>query len=167
MRAMIDIDISDALQHPGREYTFVYEGQPAVEDIALGEPVQINAKYSLEGDALRVRGSVQTEVSTECSRCLTDMLMAVDETFDEIFVDRPKDDEQYTFNRIAKRASLDQLVRDILVTEIPMQTLCREDCRGICPTCGADLNNGPCGCVDEPAGEHDVNNPFARLKDLL
>ncbi len=42
---------------------------------------------------------------------------------------------------------LGPMVRDALVLELPMAPLCREDCAGLCPQCGADRNEGPCGCV--------------------
>jgi uncharacterized protein len=48
---------------------------------------------------------------------------------------------------------LTEAVRQALVTQLPMRPLCRPDCAGLCARCGADLNEGPCGCPDEPADD--------------
>ncbi|MDH4101483.1 MAG: DUF177 domain-containing protein, partial [Nitrospirota bacterium] len=48
--------------------------------------------------------------------------------------------------------------------DAPMKPLCREDCAGLCPRCGADLNNGPCGCAGH--GDEHVDARFAKLKDF-
>ena len=46
----------------------------------------------------------------------------------------------------------------------PFVILCKEDCKGLCPTCGADLNEGPCAC--DSSDDIDPDNPFAVLKNL-
>jgi uncharacterized protein len=53
-----------------------------------------------------------------------------------------------------------------LIMETPYVVLCREDCAGLCPTCGANLNEGDCGCAAKAASEPDPMSPFAALKDL-
>lgn len=165
---MIDIDISDALRHPGREYDYAFEGGPEFEGVRLGGPLTVHAQYALESDALRVKGKIRTWIEASCSRCLKDMQFEVDERFNEVFVERAGDQDTYTFSREAKRVSLDQMVRDMLLTVLPMQLLCSEDCKGLCPKCGANLNEGPCGCGDGgDARNMDENNPFAKLKDLF
>ena len=55
------------------------------------------------------------------------------------------------------------LVEQALLLELPLVPLCDDDCRGLCPRCGANLNEGPCQCDDGPVGE---DNPFAALKDF-
>ena len=57
---------------------------------------------------------------------------------------------------------LDELVTTDLLLSLPMKSLCREDCRGLCPQCGHNLNNGECGCRQET-----VDPRLAALKDLL
>lgn len=57
----------------------------------------------------------------------------------------PEDDEAYAI--VDDELDLRPMVRDLLVLELPLAPLCRDDCRGLCPTCGADLNEGDCACV--------------------
>jgi len=56
---------------------------------------------------------------------------------------------------------LTEIAREQILLNLPEQELCKEDCRGICPTCGKDLNEGECRC-----GEDDVDPRWAALKDL-
>src|SRR5947209_8412224 len=54
------------------------------------------------------------------------------------------------------------LLRQQVLTEVPIRTLCASACRGLCPYCGADLNQGPCACPTEPP-----ETPFSKLATLL
>ena len=58
---------------------------------------------------------------------------------------RPTDEELYPITD--DDIDLGPLVRDAIVLELPMAPLCREDCAGLCPQCGANRNEGDCGCV--------------------
>jgi uncharacterized protein len=59
----------------------------------------------------------------------------------------PGEDEE-TYPLVGEHLDLRPLVRDALLLELPIAPLCRDDCRGLCPTCGADLNEGTCACED-------------------
>ena len=65
---------------------------------------------------------------------------------------------------------MESLVVAAIVFELPLVPLCDEDCKGLCPTCGANLNEGPCGCEKEqPDGPDEfelVKNPFAALANF-
>jgi uncharacterized protein len=64
-------------------------------------------------------------------------------------VDADLDEDTYPLE--GDQLDLRPLVRDALLLELPLAPLCRDDCRGLCAQCGADLNAGPCDCV--PAGD--------------
>ena len=72
--------------------------------------------------------------------------------------------------RVAKMADEDGKfdaagpIEAALVYATPFVILCKEDCKGLCPTCGADLNEGPCAC--DSSDDIDPDNPFAVLKNL-
>lgn len=59
------------------------------------------------------------------------------------------------------RLDLAEMLREQVILDTPMQPLCREDCLGLCPTCGQDRNEHPCDCPEERQ-----ENPFAVLKQL-
>lgn len=161
---MIDIDIRAALKNEGESGTFCYEGLPDLgPDISLKEPLVLNAQYCVTDRKAAVKGTFQTVLCTVCDRCLCDMETEVSQDFDEVFwPDGTQEEEEYTYK--GETVSLDKMVYDAIILGLPHQLLCREDCRGICPQCGQNLNDGECGCKPEDA---DDNNPFAKLKGLF
>ncbi|HVA57482.1 MAG TPA: DUF177 domain-containing protein [Gemmatimonadaceae bacterium] len=89
-----------------------------------------------------------------CRRCLTETSVAVEDEAHLIFAeagdaktdDEVDDPDVYRFDRRAKELDLRPAVRELWLINAPAFVLCREDCPGLCPTCGADLNAGPCSC---------------------
>ena len=82
--------------------------------------------------------------------------------FDERFVREPgEDDECYAYS--GEALDIGQMVLDNLFLNLPVYSKCSEDCKGLCPVCGCDLNTVQCSCVIEDAKE----NPFAALDQLL
>src|SRR6186713_2737967 len=72
------------------------------------------------------------------------------------------DDEDPFFIDDNHLLDVGELIREYALLELPMQTFCRPDCKGLCPSCGADLNTGDCGCqLEEDDDRFDV------LKSLL
>ena len=63
---------------------------------------------------------------------------------------------------------LSDAIADAVVMDTPFVVLCRPDCAGLCPTCGANLNEGSCSCADQREGDYVASdaNPFAALKNL-
>jgi uncharacterized protein len=123
------------------------------------------------GQGILVRGDVHTIVQLECSRCLEPVAVAVEAHVEDEFLPSvnvlsgeplpvPEDEAL----RIDDRHILDltEAVRQYLVTTLPLQPVCRADCRGLCPTCGADLNLAACDC-----GTDATSGPLAALGSLL
>ena len=65
----------------------------------------------------------------------------------ELFESAPREGESYALGH--DRVDLEPLARESLILDLPLAPLCRDDCRGLCPTCGADLNQGACDCPVE------------------
>ena len=163
---MIEIDISPALLHPGEPMPFSWEGTPELPDLPLAASLRIAGSVCAVKDTLEVTGRLETQLKLSCSRCLADTPFPVDEKIDEIFMPPPAEGEAYAYDRETKRISLDRMICDVLTVDIPLQVLCSDTCRGLCPVCGQNLNEGTCRCgADDHAS--DQNNPFAILKDLF
>lgn len=95
------------------------------------------------GSAVAVSGRVTMPWVGECRRCLREvhgeLTVAVRETFE-------KDHEEgETYPLEGSQVDIEPLVREAVLPELPQVPLCREDCAGLCPECGADRNEGPCG----------------------
>ena len=127
------------------------------------------------GDALLVTGTVEGEAKTSCARCLEQIAFSVTGEIEGYFLldaekDTPEDmdDDEFDVLPADNIIDLEPLIRAALLLEFPLVPLCDDDCLGLCPTCGANLNEGACDCA--PVAEVDVEdtppNPFAVLKDF-
>jgi uncharacterized protein len=128
-------------------------------DGALQDPVGLDLHLDAVVEGILVRGTVGFTVELPCARCLEPQRIDRETEVAELFVDPSKrevdDDDDPGYELVADRTALDlsTLVRDALLIDLPVRVLCREDCLGLCPTCGTDLNLGDCG--HEPGTEPD------------
>ncbi|WP_139653227.1 YceD family protein [Raoultibacter phocaeensis] len=127
------------------------------------------------GGALLVTGTVEGTAKTSCARCLGPFEFPLTGEIEGYFLlsdeeEAPEDMEDDEFEYLPKDnvIDLDPLIRAALLLELPLVPLCDEDCKGICPDCGADLNEGPCDCEKQSDGAEgtETENPFAVLKDF-
>ena len=141
--------------------------------------MQWNAFVSNVGGALLVTGSITGVVATECSRCLDDSRNAGCEwcALRRILLFRanreaPEDMDEDEFDYLPESNQLDfePILRAAVLVDLPYVPLCAEDCKGLCPQCGANLNDGPCGCkpVEDDVVRTDSGKPsqFAALKNF-
>ncbi len=121
------------------------------------------------GDVLLLSGAVETVARLECSRCLEPFDLTLEGTLDAVIsiTDDPeaRNEDQEWYPLQGERFDLLPAVESALRVEIPFAPVHDESCRGICPTCGCDLNRDSCEC-EQPA-EHHREGPFASLKELL
>jgi uncharacterized protein len=101
-------------------------------------------------------GTVAGDARDECRRCLKEVDMGVSEHVQLVFAQAGEDDvddtDVYEFDPRAHELDLRPAIREHWLLIAPAYAQCREDCAGLCPTCGSDLNAGPCGCA-EPIDE--------------
>jgi uncharacterized protein len=107
-----------------------------------------------------VQGSLYAQTTQACARCLEPVAVPVSVELEEVYsptldiltgksiVPEEKDralwiDEHHVLD-------LTEVLRQDMLVAMPLHVLCREDCRGLCPTCGQNRNEGPCGCEPEP-----------------
>ncbi len=126
------------------------------DDAILEEPVATDFALTHKGKDLRVEGLVQTAIRYQCSRCLREYSSRVEARFDLCYLPQSewKPDEEVElkyedmgvgyYDGIA--LDVDLMVLEQIELVMPMKFVCREDCRGLCPSCGADWNEGPCPC---------------------
>jgi uncharacterized protein len=123
-----------------------------------------------EGD-VRIQGRYTVEMSAQCDRCLGRAQFALDEGFDLFY--RPMSviarDEEVEIDESETEIGfyqndgieLDEILREQVLLGLPMQRVCRENCLGICPACGKNRNEGPCGCKTDAA-----NDRWGALRNL-
>ena len=124
------------------------------EDPKPVDGVIVTGRLSSAGeDRFYFSGRMSGEVAEECRRCLTPTLAKVDEELHLLFADASDEESDesdvYMLEPRATTVDLRPALREQWLLAVPGFALCREDCRGLCPRCGADLNLGPCGCAPE------------------
>ena len=139
------------------------------------EPLKIRIKAFRVRDLFEVQGAFQTRVRLTCSRCLKDFdtsfksefeltytkeLASITETSVEEEVEMRIEDIGLLYFR-GEEINLLGGIQEQVVLAFPQRFLCTEACKGLCTQCGADLNQGECGCKVAPA-----TNKFTALKDL-
>lgn len=123
--------------------------------VAVGE-VKLDLAIQHSGEEYFCQGEVTAECSIECARCLEEFERRITQSTDFIvcgaegLIARRKigyDDEDYVYlGKGGFVADVLEPVRQALILSLPMKPLCRENCRGICPRCGTNLNERKCDC---------------------
>lgn len=118
--------------------------------LQLDAPVGIAGRLSPVGDdAFLWHARIDGQVRGTCRRCLTDVVTPFDLKLDVLFSADPEaadDPAVYPLDPAVVRVDLRPALREELALAVTGFPLCREDCAGLCPRCGADLNAGSCGC---------------------
>lgn len=126
---------------------------------------ELHGELTLESASgvLVVRGPVRATLGLTCHRCLTEWEDEVEITLTEaIGFDEEEGDEPEEYALDGDTLDLEPILRDAVLLAAPLRPLCRDDCLGLCATCGADLNTGSC-----PGHDEESTSPFAVLRDLL
>lgn len=114
--------------------------------------VRVTGRLSAAGPGrFYFSGQIAGTASGECRRCLKDVEMPVAERVQLVFAatgeDAADDPDVFEFDPRTRELDLRPAVREEWLLVAPMYAQCREDCAGLCATCGGDLNAGPCGCT--------------------
>ena len=163
------IEIEELERHP---LDFREEFSPGAID--LGEDVRQRTRLASEGRAdlieehrgkhkivqdIRLKGKLETSLEVACARCLEPVMLPVKRSFDLLY--RPlgtdagheelsvTDAEAEIGYYEGEGVLLEDTLREQVLLAVPLKTVCREDCKGLCPHCGKSLNEGACSCAAE------------------
>ena len=137
----------------------------------LAQDLQVHLEIFRLGRTVYVGGRILGTLRTRCVRCLEPLEVPITADLDIQFFpqeQRPKDpdleleeDDLSVGYYEADEIDLGEVIRETVELSVPLKPLCSEDCLGLCPTCGANLNRDPCDC---PRGVS--RSPFAGIKEL-
>ncbi|MGD8278010.1 MAG: DUF177 domain-containing protein [Gemmatimonadota bacterium] len=134
--------------------------------VRLAGPLEIGLDVTATGHDVLVRGRFRGEAAGECRRCLRPTRAPIESELTLLF--RPgvaaveaEAQEVYPLPERERDLDLWPALREHLILAQPEYMECRPECRGLCARCGADLNEGPCGC-----GEPEPDARWARLRRL-
>jgi uncharacterized protein len=121
------------------------------------------------GDGILLTGAARVSGSSECARCLEKALFKAEGEVQGYFIlnpnrrDRELSDDEFTVVDSDGVVDLAVPILAAIVYDLPQVLLCREDCAGLCPVCGGNLNERQCDCVERLVRD----SPFSVLRDLI
>ncbi len=148
---MLQVDIGALERRPVDISGMLAADDPLFRDLAfdLGEPVVVSGRLtSATLGRFYWHGKIVTTVNAACRRCLSPASLPITAAVDVVFTeDQDSDDpSEYVVPEGMHVLELHDAVREELILAMPDYLVCREDCKGLCPACGADLNVEPCDC---------------------
>lgn len=161
------IDVSSILKEIGGRINISGDVNMPDTDF-LGEyhfdkPLHVKGTVSNNGKSLILRAEAEGEMNTNCARCMKEITVPVRFELDENLAreDEGASDEDVIIFSDAT-FEIDGIVQDSFLMNVEGKYLCKEDCKGLCPNCGKDLNEGECGCQDE-----NIDPRWAALLDIM
>lgn len=139
--------------------------------VELARPLNVNLEIRKEVDHIRITGTIEGVLRTACHRCLTVFTRPLNETVDIYLVEEEEslseeeielemEDLDYEFFD-GEVIEIDRLVVEQVFLTLPLKVLCSEECKGLCPRCGANLNEDSCHCPRDS-----LDSPFSILKGM-
>jgi uncharacterized protein len=130
-----------------------------------------SVNLSKHGHDILVRGRLEGELALTCGRCLEPFTAPVESDFDLLLAPAPTgerpEEEELSAQELdvdfygGETVDLEAIIREQIILMVPLKPLCREDCQGLCPNCGANLNQESCSCQTDKS-----DSPFAQLAKL-
>ncbi|NLJ28827.1 MAG: DUF177 domain-containing protein [Deltaproteobacteria bacterium] len=139
-------------------------------EINLPHPVNVDLELNKFPDHIRIQGTLQGELQVNCHRCLTPVRLSLNEPIDLFLFSEekaPQEDEieleaedlDYSYFD-GEVIDIDLLIAEQIFLALPFKVLCSENCRGLCPGCGVNLNEEPCRC------KKSKETPFSKLEEI-
>ena len=142
------------------------------ERVTLATPPRVTGRIQLSDSKVTIRAEATAELQVECDRCLKPLSIPVSTTFEVEYVtpDIYKAgqaaellDEDLSLSVFdGEVIDIDELVREQLLLVLPVQILCQDECKGLCPECGGDRNLADCKCQ-----EVEIDPRWAGLKEIV
>lgn len=146
-----------------REETIEFEGiEREVPQLVRLDPVRVRVKALEENGLFHVSAEQRARAVLTCSRCLSPFEKTLSGQWTQVFTNRADRAEEGEICFVeGDHIDLTPYVREAVLLEIPYAPVCREECRGLCPECGADRNRETCSCRTER-----IDPRLAVLKEL-
>ena len=173
MRLITGEAVFEGVIRARRQHHRITLGVDARSHVVVGliEPVTVNGRIRRKGVEVVLRGNLRTKAAVACGRCLKPVGLPIEVEFAERFTPAVswKDEEQHELSEEdldlsafdGEGVDLDDLVKEEIMLAMPAVMLCTEECKGLCPNCGADFNEASCDCATKQ-----IDSRWEKLKDL-
>ena len=176
--ASVVVSLEDKIENPGDTLPVAGHIDAATykageKSFSLDDGISYDVMLTNTGDGVLATGIVRAHVTGECDRCLEPASFDIAGEIEEFYLfNEPEDPEAYEdgYELLGEDRIVDlgEPINDAVVMDTPFVVLCKPDCRGLCPTCGINLNVEQCDCAAKAEAEWAAatENPFAALKNL-
>jgi uncharacterized protein len=170
-RSPLVLDTRELGRRPGSMRT-LFRSAPAPADLGFdmlgvpqGSPVDLDLRLESVMEGVLVSATARAAVAGECVRCLDPIERSIEVDLQELYAypgrERADDDDAELPQLEGDLLNLEPVLRDAVVLALPLQPVCRADCPGLCPQCGARL-------ADDPGHAHESSDPrWAALQGLM
>ncbi len=178
---MLRIDLAELLRHTGKHIDVDVDELPASdEDITYLKPARGRIGITNTGSLVLVRGRVKTVLKMECGRCLGEVHEDIEAEIEEQYTLSDMESSKFHDTQASLVADeenelpeglmdgtimdLNVVIRQAAILAMPIGPVCKQECRGLCLTCGKNRNEEPDACVCE---QKTRNTPLAGLRELF
>lgn len=148
------INVKTVLHTPGAHVDFQFEMDLSDVEFAgrypISRPVIVEGEVRNRADVLHLELAARSTLDAVCDRCGKAFLQEKVVPFSCVLAEEVQSDDSDDIILLENdQVDVGELAREEFILEMDTKTLCSEDCKGLCPRCGADLNLGPCSCKKE------------------
>lgn len=157
------IDLRPIKYEIGASIPFSFDISIAEREATVPQPVKVTGQVLNRAGYLILSMTMTGEVETVCDRCLKPIKNLEKIDFEAVLAEEVEDEEDDSII-VYENDSFepDELAADVFILELPLKNLCSEDCKGLCPTCGANLNESSCNCENS-----EIDPRLSKLLELL
>lgn len=150
------LSVREILNAPGKKLDFQFSMDLSSVEFSgyypIAEPVVVTGNVRNMAGVLVLKGNAETTLHAVCDRCAKPFFLEKAVSFEHLLAEELANEEDGEDEIILiqdGQVDVEDLARTAFILDMDTKILCSEDCKGLCPTCGADLNLGPCGCKKE------------------
>ena len=148
------LDLRKLIASPGGKLDFSFELDPTdltFEGVlSYKSPVTVTGAVENHAGLLELHALIEADMLCQCARCLKEFPMRLRREAAAYLTEELEDEDNEDYYLLEDGAAdLEEIARDALILNFEPRLLCRDDCKGLCPKCGKDLNEGPCGCGED------------------
>lgn len=148
------LNLREIINIPGGKVSFDYE--PDISDMSfdsvLSFKTPLRAKGHIENEAgvLLLKAELSADLVCQCARCLKEFEKHIEFHTEAVIAEEVQDEDNPDIYLLdGDYVDVDEVIVTAFVLNIDQRFLCKEDCKGLCPKCGKNLNDGPCDCKGE------------------
>lgn len=148
------VDISSIVKANGASLSISYNDDLPGLNEAAGEfvfekPVGFEGELTNASGMMKLAGLLKAEYVSRCSRCLNDIACEMNIKVSENFLEKDESTGPEVYTYEDNYILIDDVLKDNIILNLPVKQVCDENCKGLCPKCGVDLNKDECSCKDD------------------